>query len=617
MKSMFTNFNFSILSPSNINFKVLFKPRIVYNSIKSNTPWIKFIVIFEIAALIASVIMVGFGAYQSITKDVPDPNNEVNEAVLMNFNKFNPIFNSKNSVEERITNMLYMPLYVIENPKFGSSNISKVNTSYLIDRYIWSSDKPEQVVTFKLKPNLKFSNGDALTSEDVKYTFDAIKTNKSTNKKYRQAFQDLELKIVNDLEYEVSSATARPTMLYDLDFSPVSKKYMSLVPIDNLFNSEQTTTPKVTSGFYQISKSQLIDKDYSFKFQSPNPIVGKETINLLKLDKYNSSNSSLHAASPYWVFKKYDTTQATSTLKRVSIESDIKLNNVDLFIRSYDENPVNPERPEEIKKTLALKQDFINSDRFLNFYFNTKPEISRTKPSTQLALRNFINCKLVNNTFPNWYFENTPKERKSYPIQINSNQPVPDCSKELPDTQFKTDKDSTLAFNTADSNLTLKVINLGYETELEKFLPSIFESKLGKIKTEVTGLNNNSELVKQAFASSSILAQFDIVIYPTEIKNLKMNSELSRTVFSLVGDNEDVIKSELLAKSYHDKSFSSKESDELAKFYIEKSLINTYGNFKIEINHNFKNGIKLDNNGSIGYEFVNWYNKTNRDWFFK
>jgi Bacterial extracellular solute-binding proteins, family 5 Middle len=611
--------NMELFSPANVNFKVLSKPRIVNNALKQATGTTRLAVISLIALTVASFIFTIFGAYLVVTKDIPDPKSEINEAVVMSFNHLNPLFTPKNSVEERLTAMIYTPLYLVEYNKFGTSNSANINTNFLIEKMSWSESKPQQNLTFRLKDNLTFSDGSKLSSADVKYTFDTIKALKNGNVSFKKNIEDLKLNVINDLEYEVVSEKPRTSMMYELDFPVVSKAYMSTVPIESLYESEQSKKPQVTSGTYKISQLQVMEKDYSDKKLVANPIANADSISFIRLDKFVSNNSKPQASTSSWFIKKYDSVLANNlSQKRISIETDAKLNKVDLFIREYEENPNQPDRPEEVKKALTLnKQELLENNWYLSAYFNVKPDISRSKPASKVEFRNFASCILAKSNYLSNFFNPIELDRKFTPISVNLPS-SPDCSKNLSDTAYKVGEDGFATFNTADSNLTLKILYLGFDSDYEKHLIDIFQNRTnGKIRTEVQSLTSANAEVKDAFSSLDKLNKYDLIIKPTEINNLKLNPELIKSYTTLIGSNEDTVKLEELNTLYQDKNFNQKETEDLVKFFTEKSLVVNLYNYKTEINHNFRKPIVTTKNGQIGYDFSNWYNKTIKDWFFR
>lgn len=624
MKRWQPKLNFSVLSPKYIDFKILLKPKVVNKALKDSTSIVRVVIIIQTALLLASFIFLSFGFYSIITKDIVDPNAELNEAVLMSFKRFNPLFDSKNNLEDRITKMLYTPLYTID---YDNSNTQKINTSYLIDKYSWLEDKPNQGIRFRLKGGLKFSNEQKITSEDIKFTFETIKSGQNTTRKYKKNFEKLRLNIINDLEYDIIAESIRPNLLAELDFVPVSKSYMENIPVNKLIDSQQTLIPKVTSGTYKISDKQINDIDYSPKTASPNPITSNDSVNYLILDKFSSNNTTNQGSSNVWKIKKYDTITSNNSQKNINIENDTKNNKVDLFIRQYQENSINTETPEVVKKALGLKQDITQNNWTLNAYFNLNSDINRTKPSTKSNFRKFVICKILNNPYSSEYYKTIKDKNRLIPYQINNlsynTQQSEGCNNtqtnpELPTSEYVI-KNGQLSFNNSDSLLNMRVAYLGYNKDFEESLKNtLAKDQNTPINTTIVSLTSDPKAVKDAFSNNTILDTYDIIIYPTENNQLKLNQELLKSSgANLLGNSSDSDKIEELNNKYIEKLYSTQEGEELAKLFSEKTLSASLYSFGTEINHSLKKTPSLDNNKIIGYQFNNWYTKSIKDWFFR
>ncbi|MGL4758117.1 MAG: ABC transporter substrate-binding protein [Patescibacteria group bacterium] len=617
MKFSLPKFNYELFQPKNINFSVLGKPKLINKALKQASPITRTLVILEIGILIASLIATMFGVYLAATKDVVDPSSEVNEAVVLDFSHLSPIFEPKNSVEERITKMLFMPLYTVEFDQYNNNNQPVISTKTLIEKYTWAEDKPSQKIIFKLKPNLTFSNSSKITSEDVKYTFDKIKEISNGNKRLKYGFKDLTLNVINELEYEVLSEKPRFSMIYDLNFAPVSKGYNELVPTANLYESEQTKTPMVTSGYFKISKSEVSDIDYSDKKIVQNPIKTTDNTSLLylKLDKF-ISNNAINPSVASWNIKKYDQISSNNlSQSKTSIEKDYKINKIDLFIREYAENGSSVEYPQDIKDSLTnIKQDFVNSNWYMTGYFNARPDISRNKPATKQDLRTYLSCSIAKAEYNNYYTNIIQENKKYAPIQIPSKSNA-NCTEGLNESNFKLGEDGFYSFNSADPKLDLNVLYVGFDADLEKHIIDTFQNK-SKIRTSVTSLNKLKE-PKKIFSDSNQLATYDLILFPTQINNSKLQFELLNGKENLLGFLDEQSRIEELHNEYLSKNTSQTEADNLTKFFTEKAFIVNLFNYKTEINHNFKKNVNVSKNGEINYEFTGWYTKTIKDWFFR
>jgi peptide/nickel transport system substrate-binding protein len=86
---------------------------------------------------------------------------------------------------------------------------------------------------FKLRANAKFHNGDLVTSEDVKFTYEQLVLNpdaKSPHKTFLQTIK--EVKVIDDLTFQVITTipdVVLPSRLFDLYGSVVPKKYYEKV----------------------------------------------------------------------------------------------------------------------------------------------------------------------------------------------------------------------------------------------------------------------------------------------------------------------------------------------------------------------------------------------------
>ena len=610
-------FNNELFNPKNIDFSVVTKPKLINKSLKRASGFTRALVILEIAFLIASLITTFFGVYLVATKDSADPNSEVNEAVVMNFSHFNPIFTPKNSVEDRITKMLYAPLYYIEYEDVNSLGKPNIITKSLVDNYTWSPEMPAQKIKFKLKNNLIFSDNTKITSNDVKFTFDKIKELPTSNQKMKKSFEDLSMTVLNDLEYEVTATKPRFSMIYDLAFAPISKTYNESVPINNLYDSEQSKTPKVTSGTFKLSKRDVQDKDHSDSKIVSNPIKSIESILLLRLDRFTSNNSKTNSAVNNWNIKKYDQVLAKNLIApKISIETDSKNGKVDLFIRQYAENAGNLEKPEDLKKSLisTTKQEIVNSNWFLTGYFNGKPDVNRSKPTVKIPFRNYVQCLLVSNLSSSYYYSDIDNAKKFHPLELQTkiNQ---NCTEGLDTNLFKLNEEGFYSFNNADPNLSFNILFVGYDKELENNIISNLQTK-NKIRTNITSLLNKEEITN-AFSNVDKLNSYDLILYPTQITDLKLNAELLAGSKNLIGTTEDQPRIEELNNNYLSKSMAEEDTKALAKFFTEKSLLVNLYNYKTEINHNFRKPIIISKNGEINYEFNSWYTKTVKDWFFR
>jgi len=131
---------------------------------------------------------------------------------MENATSLSPIDNTNKSVDE-VLRLIYEPLFKLDE------QLQPV--PYLVDSYQYEATNKS--LTIKLKPDILFHDGSALTTKDVAYTIDQMKkiqgiyTGKLVNVAYMTIVDDLEMIIYFDENYGF--------YLYDLCIPIVSKSY--------------------------------------------------------------------------------------------------------------------------------------------------------------------------------------------------------------------------------------------------------------------------------------------------------------------------------------------------------------------------------------------------------
>ncbi len=157
---------------------------------------------------------------------------------IAEFDTFNPIL-SNNKYIQSISKVIYEPLLTINN-------------NYKLENCIaleWAKTS-ELTYLIKLKENVKWSNGDSCTAEDVLYTIELLK--EITNI-YSHNVQDIALAEVIDKHTIKITLSKEITLFeYNLNFPIMSKNYFGE---DNFEQSEKSKSPLGT-GSYVIAEIQ-------------------------------------------------------------------------------------------------------------------------------------------------------------------------------------------------------------------------------------------------------------------------------------------------------------------------------------------------------------------------
>ena len=123
---------------------------------------------------------------------------------------------------------------------------------------------PDQLsITFRLNPKARFSNGDPVTADDVKYSFDTLRS-KSASPMYRQYWQDVKQAVVLDgqrIRFEFAQVNRELHMI--VGSLPVfSRKWGAGKSFEEI-----VTDPPVASGPYEIESVDL-GKSISYRRRS-------------------------------------------------------------------------------------------------------------------------------------------------------------------------------------------------------------------------------------------------------------------------------------------------------------------------------------------------------------
>jgi ABC-type transport system substrate-binding protein len=600
-----------------VDLTILKRPKLINMAFKKATTFTRALLLIEVAIILVSFVTLGMGFYNLITIEIASSESETNESVVLNFKHLNPVFTPDNSLEDKITKMLYSPLYTVEYPQFGKGDTA--NFQLVLLKNIPTPSIDNKSFKFTLRDDINWSNGDKIDSADVKFTFDLIKNLKDSNSKFRLNFTNLDLAVVSPTEFTVTSSIPRSTLLYDFAFSPISKKLMESVPVANLFEADQTSKPSITSGNWKISEKQITDKHYTAGKPQPNPVAGSTGWNYMKLESTNKK-----VLTKFWNFKKYDsiTTKKIPSIQAINMATELKNNGkIDLFMRSTNEQGSSYESSKDIADALKKKQDFVDSNWYLSSYFNQNPTDSRKKPAMSLAIRKYVTCSFYNLNMSgiDTISPLEPSER-NLPISLNTTLPQDCDSPTLPDTEFKKNE-TYYSFVGADSELHFEILYFGYDQDpiLDK-IKANFDSGLG-IKANVTTRTNNEEYYKTLFADPKELDKYDLVVMPREVYSFDLSNELSYNNTNVLGSKKikNLDETNALIAKYNETTYGANEREVLAK-HLNKEKISFYlGRYKNEINHNLigkKESLFDTPNGILDPKYKIWYTTIARDWWF-
>ena len=158
---------------------------------------------------------------------------------IVGFDTMNPILSNNKYVQD-ISKIIYEPLMAINN-------------NYKLEGCIASewAKTSETTYVIKLKQNVKWSNGENCTAEDVRYTIDKLKETTSSIYIYNVQYI-IQAEVIDTYTIKITLSKEIPFFECNLNFPIMCKNYYGE---ENFRESEKTKTPLGT-GKYVISELQ-------------------------------------------------------------------------------------------------------------------------------------------------------------------------------------------------------------------------------------------------------------------------------------------------------------------------------------------------------------------------
>ena len=159
---------------------------------------------------------------------------------IAGFDTMNPILSSNKYVQS-ISKIIYEPLI-------------SINNNYELEGCIaseWAKISQTEYV-IKLKENVKWSNGEKCTAEDVLYTIDRLKEKIDHNIYIYNVQYIIKAEVVDTYTIKITLSREVPFFEYNLNFPIMSKNYYGQ---DNFVTSEKTKAP-IGTGKYIITEIQ-------------------------------------------------------------------------------------------------------------------------------------------------------------------------------------------------------------------------------------------------------------------------------------------------------------------------------------------------------------------------
>ncbi len=388
-----------------INWSKFKEPKIVFKVLLSTSYAFKAFLVTILFAFLVSVGFLGYSSYLVLTTEVAAKGGAIREGFVgSEINVFNPVLELNNSVETRISSLLFHPLYEVIYPDFLNSNDEpKINPILLAKPPEWldyNNENPEnrfRLLKFTLKEDIRWSDGSKITLDDIEYTIERLKEDRG-NILFRDTLKRLEFERLSDREFLFRSPTPDPQLIYNLNFRPISQNYFSFLTTPQLLVDNRSRKPTVTSGFFRFSVGQVQNPNTTRTEMVDNPIRDENGRNaIVVLERNPIQNYGKEVLLDKYILTRYDNLLAIPNQNNSSLEKASLLKNVDFYTRSLTSNVASDLTPENVQKSIKLNQQVVPTNIYYTAFFNTELGIRQNYTGflVNKSLRNYITCYLL------------------------------------------------------------------------------------------------------------------------------------------------------------------------------------------------------------------------------
>ena len=193
-----------------------------------------------VVLLVGATVLWLVGFLKNNIKVYPKSGGEYSEGLLGAPKNINPLYDSARDVDSDISRLIFSSLF----KRDGNGNI--IND--LVEEYSVSDNGLEY--NFKIKNNVKWHNGESLTSADVVFTIEAIK-NPEYGSPLRSSLSGATISVVDDYSFKINLKESYSSFLDILTFGILPSNLWSDVSPSNAFLNELNIKP-IGSGPYKF-----------------------------------------------------------------------------------------------------------------------------------------------------------------------------------------------------------------------------------------------------------------------------------------------------------------------------------------------------------------------------
>jgi hypothetical protein len=588
-----------------INWSYFLQPRRILKSVFLAPYYLKVGLTVAIVGMIISIGFLSSGLYYLLTVEVASSGGDFREVVLgQQVKRLNPVLESTSELETKVNNLLYHPLYKVEFPDFNNytGNQPAITPILLAEKPSWVLDKdganPYKILKFKLKDNIRWSDGSPITVDDMIYSFERIKE-EGGNAEFRQVFLNYEIVAEsNSREFEIrpNNATvgSNPQLIYLANFTPISEKFYNSAKNGELATGPKSLQPAVSSGYF-VFPQLTTDPDSSSNQEVQNPIQKNFQYSLVVLKRNSIQN---FGEAPYldrYVFKIVDQIEDKGGSEKSSLQREASQKKVDFFSRFL--SPANPYSSKKVQEITGLQQKVIPTNTYFSLFLN----IQASRGSLEgyfinQGLRKYLICNFITYDFGNQLKEISevlPTGKRLLPLQLGQNY-TPDCvNPEASLLDQANSRGSKIYTITNDERNNIKQVQIfGQNPEITLLALDEFQSFASIIQNilQQIGLPATVKYATAATIEDELNQKnYHIALIPTTLLNANLYPiyGFSGRNVSNITQNERVEgrKIEDALKTYSDKNFQDQASkDQLTEFFKNQFVSANLFRTKQEVN---------------------------------
>ncbi|HOZ53497.1 MAG TPA: peptide ABC transporter substrate-binding protein [bacterium] len=202
--------------------------------------------------IIGSSIFLGIRFYKKHLVISPEFGGEYVEGLIGSPKNINPLYNSARDVDSDISRLIYSSLF----KRDGSGNLA----NDLVENYSVSENGLEYVI--KIKENVKWHHGEGLVSDDIVFTFEAIK-NPDYGSPLRSTFSGVSISKIDEYSVKFVLTESYSSFLDLLTFGILPQNLWISISPQNAYLHELNIKP-IGSGPYEF-KSLVKNKSGDLK----------------------------------------------------------------------------------------------------------------------------------------------------------------------------------------------------------------------------------------------------------------------------------------------------------------------------------------------------------------